>query len=80
MKLKSTIHYHEKGDYDNALTDFTQELQVDYKNINALYVSITDKKLNLTEKAYIDFKLAESLGHPFAKKAIKTFLKEDLSK
>jgi tetratricopeptide (TPR) repeat protein len=68
--------YYNKLDYNNALMDFYTAINLDGNNINALYArGLVYTRLNKPDLAYKDFKLAESLGHPYAKQAIKIFLK-----
>jgi tetratricopeptide (TPR) repeat protein len=71
------LTYYCKEEYKNAKDDFTKALNLNKNEITALYTrGLVNIKLKKLDEAYLDLKKADSLGHPLAKKALNTYLKD----
>jgi tetratricopeptide (TPR) repeat protein len=67
--------YFAKKKYKKALLDFTSALALDTNDLTARYNrGLVYYQLHKFDLAYNDFKVAESLGHPKAKKFIENYL------
>ncbi len=66
-----------KGELQQAKSDLSSAININNEEITALYTrGIINIKLNSLNEAYEDFTKAEKLGHPLAKRAIQSYLKD----